>query len=135
MAGSFQLSVITPEREFFKGEVESLTVETVDGQLCVLASHVPMATALSVGIMKIKKSDGETVEATHTEGFLEVRPRNIVTMLVQACEWPHEIDALRAEEALKRAAAYTKGQRDEEKRIRSALLRATVRLRLKYKKK
>lgn len=129
---SFQLRVITPEREFFTGEVETLIVESIDGQLCVLAGHEPMVTALGVGVMKITKHGGKAVEATHTEGFLEVSRRG-VTLLAQACEWPEEIDLRRAEEAYERAQERARDAKGGDDVIRNkiSLLRASTRIKVK----
>ena len=129
---SFHLSVITPEREFFNDEVEILTVETIGGQLCVLAGHEPMVTALGVGVMKIKLHGGKTLEATHSEGFLEVTKRGVM-LLSQACEWPDEIDIRRAEEAYERARARVRAPKSTDDVVHSkiALVRAMTRIKVK----
>lgn len=129
---TFHLEVITPEREFFSGEAESLTVETIAGQICILAGHLPLVTALSVGVLKIIKAGGEVLQATHTQGFMKVR-REKVLLLVQACEWPDEIDLPRAEEAYARAQARARSARgtDETIRLKVAMLRASTRIRVK----
>ncbi|MCE5236601.1 MAG: ATP synthase F1 subunit epsilon [Eubacteriales bacterium] len=132
MALTFRLSVITPEREFFSGDAESLTVETIDGQICVLANHEPLVTALNVGVLKIVKRGGEVLRATHTEGFMQVN-RDSVTLLAQACEWPHEIDLPRAEEAYARAQARAREAKnvDDVIRLKVAMLRASTRIKVK----
>ena len=132
MAQSFHLDVITPEREFYSGEVESLTVETIDGQICVLAGHLPLVTALGVGVMRIVKRGGEVAEAAHTEGFMHVG-RDKVVMFAQACEWPNEINLPRAEEAYARAQARSREAKDtnEAIRLKVAMLRATTRIKVK----
>lgn len=131
MPNSFQLSVLTPEREFYNDRVESLIVESIDGQICILADHVPLVTALSVGTLKIKK--GDTVrEAFHSEGFMEVRPEGTIVLL-QACEWPEEIDVNRAEEARLRAEARIEQQKNAESiaKGKAALSRALTRIKVK----
>ena len=132
MALTFRLSVITPEREFFSGEAESVTVESIDGQICVLANHVPLVTALNVGVLKIVKRGGETLLATHTEGVMQVN-RDSVVLLAQACEWPDEIDLRRAQEAYARAQARAHTLKSGDAVIRNdiALMRAMTRIRVK----
>lgn len=129
---SFILNVITPEREFFSGEVESLTVETIAGQICVLAGHTPLVTALGIGVLKITKRGGERVAASHSEGFMQVTPEK-VSVFAQSCEWPDEIDLPRAEEAFARAQERAREEKntDDAIRIKVAMLRATTRIRLK----
>lgn len=102
----FHFEIMTPERQFFKEDVQAVTVECVDGQLTVLAGHQPMVAALAVGEVRILSDEGWK-EAFNSEGFLEVRPDRVL-MFSQACEWPEEIDVNRAKEALERAQARLK---------------------------
>lgn len=127
---TFELSIMTPERQFFAGQVEALTVTGMDGQMTVLASHAPMVVSLDVGEIAIKQ-DGKWREAANTEGFMEVLPEGVV-MFVQACEWPEDIDVRRAEEAKHRAEERIRQQQSifENKSSKIALARAMVRLRI-----
>lgn len=131
MAKSFNLVILTPEREFYNGSVESLTVESIDGQICILADHIPLVAALGVGMMKIKKGD-EVLEAFHSEGFMEVRSDGTI-VLSQACEWPDEIDIRRAQEAKERAEHRIEQRKNSESIARSkiALSRALTRIKVK----
>ena len=102
MAKSFNLMVVTPEREFFSGEAVYVSVQSIAGTLGVMAGHVPMVSALDVGVLEIHTDEHTTRTAFHSEGFIEVRPE-CVYILSQACEWPEEIDEKRALEAEHRA--------------------------------
>jgi F-type H+-transporting ATPase subunit epsilon len=101
MSATFELTVMTPEREFYSGEAEALTITGLDGMLTVLANHAPMVSCLDIGTISIKK-DGVWKGAFSSEGFMEV-VNNSVMVFVQSCEWPEEIDMKRAEEAKRRA--------------------------------
>lgn len=131
MSKSFRLTVLTPEREFYKGPAESLTIESIDGELCILAEHIPMVAAVGVGELKIKTGD-KVLTAFHSEGFLEVHSDS-TTVLLQACEWPEEIDINRAKEALERAEHRLEQQRNVQTIARSkiALSRALMRIKVK----
>ena len=72
----FMLEILTPKRQFYRGEVEALTCTLPDGQLTVLKSHRPMLAALEIGSIMIKKG-GEWRTAFSSEGFIEVRPEEI----------------------------------------------------------
>ena len=102
MAKSFNLMVVTPEREFFNGEAVYVSVQSIAGSLGVMAGHVPMVSALDVGALVIQTDEHTSRTAFHSEGFIEVRPE-CVYILSQACEWPEEIDEKRAREAEERA--------------------------------
>ena len=101
MPKPFRLMVLTPEREFYNDEAYSVTVNTIAGHIGVLADHIPMVTVLTVGELTIRVGD-EVKTAFHSEGVMEVRTDGVI-ILCQACEWPEEIDAERAQKAEERA--------------------------------
>ena len=120
---------MTPERQFFSGQVEALTITGIDGKMTVLAGHAPMVASLAVGEISIKQ-DGVWREAVNSEGFMEVLQDSVV-VFVQACEWPEDIDMRRAEEAKHRAEERIRQRQSiwENKSSKIALARAMVRLR------
>jgi len=128
MAKLFNLTIITPERQFFSGQVEALTVTAPDGKMTILADHIPIITPLVVGTLSIKIS-GEWRDAFNSEGFMEVRHGEVV-VFVQACERPEEIDIRRAEEARRRAEERLRQKQsiNEYKQSKIALARAMARL-------
>ena len=130
---TFELSIMTPERQFFSGQVEALTVTGIDGQMTVLAGHAPMVVSLDIGEISIKQ-DGTWRQAVNTEGFMEVLGDSVV-MFVQACEWPEDIDVRRAEEAKHRAEERIRQRQSilESQTSKIALARAMVRLRAPHR--
>jgi F-type H+-transporting ATPase subunit epsilon len=130
MAKLFNLKILTPQRQFFDGDVESIIVTTTDGKFQILADHVPMIMPLAVGTLVIKTLDGNR-EVFNSEGFLEVKHEGVL-IYVQACERPGEIDRHRAEEALNRAEERLRQQQSmqEYRQSKMALARAMARLRL-----
>lgn len=133
MAKFFKLEVLTPERQFYCGEAQSLTIITSDGSFTFLADHVPAVMTIAVGSMVVKTPD-ETIEAFTSEGFLEIRREGII-VYVQACERPEEIDKLRANEAQKRAEERLRQKQSmkEYGQTKMALARAMARLRVSKK--
>lgn len=134
MAQPFNLLVVTPEREFFSGEAIYVSVQSIAGSLGVMHGHVPMVSALDVGVLVIQTDEHTTRTAFHSEGFIEVRPE-CVYILSQACEWPEEIDEKRALEAELRAQERLAQQRGEDLgsmgHSKVALMRAMTRRRVK----
>jgi len=126
----FDLKILTPEREFFDGEAEAVTVEALDGQVTILADHTPFITPVSVGMIRIKK-DGLWAESVNSEGFMEVNHQGVM-IFVQTCEHPDEIDRRRAEEALRRAEEQLRQKQSMSEYAQSklALARAMARLRV-----
>lgn len=102
---SYRLFVVTPERVVYDGEAVSLTVKTTEGEVGVLAGHIPYVAALDIGRMKILDNGGNEHLASLAGGILRVE-RERVTILSDACEWKSEIDIERAKRAEERARSY-----------------------------
>ena len=89
----FNLQIISPTRVFFDGDIDMVEMKTTEGEIGVLAGHIPLTAILEPGVLRIKKSD---------DGFVKIT-KDKVTILAESCEWPDEIDVNRANEAKTRA--------------------------------
>ena len=69
----FFLEIITPEKTFYRGEVDSINIPALGGACTVMAGHQPMVFATEPGVIRITEN-GKTREAFMSEGFVEVRP-------------------------------------------------------------
>jgi len=98
----FTLSIVTPEKVFFEGQIESLSVPGTEGYLGVLSHHAPLITALKPGLIEFRDDQSDIKLMAVSGGFLEVSD-NIATLLADAIEFADQIDFERAEAALKRA--------------------------------
>ncbi len=130
MADSISLKVVTPVRLVLEEQVDELTAPGPLGQLGILPDHAALMTTLEIGQLGYRKS-GAAAVVTVTGGYAEVLD-NVVTVLANAAEFPHEIDTTRAEDAKARAerALDEGGQADEDRlaAARAALQRAVLRL-------
>lgn len=122
----FKVKVITPERIFFEGDADLLELKTSEGDIGILAGHIPLTAILAPGVMKITK-DGEGKEAALLDGFVEIL-QDRVTVLAEACEWPDEIDENRAKEAKIRAERRLSEGDGDLARAEMALRRALIRI-------
>ncbi|GAB1396019.1 MAG TPA: ATP synthase F1 subunit epsilon [Saprospiraceae bacterium] len=77
-----KLIVLTPESEYFQGNVKSVKVPGVSGQFEILANHAALLSALSKGKVRIIKEDGQKETFEIESGFIEVL-RNEVALLVR----------------------------------------------------
>lgn len=94
--------IVTAEREVFvEDDVDEVVVPGIEGELTVLPEHAPLLTMVKPGVILLRKS-GEDIDMAVTGGFIEVR-QDRVTILADAAERAEEIDAVRAEEARRRA--------------------------------
>lgn len=130
----FKVQVICPERVFFEGDCDMLEMRTTEGEIGVLAGHIPLTAVIAPGVLRIKNG-GDAKEAALHDGFVEILPDR-VRILAEACEWPDEIDVNRAKEALTRAERRIKGPGEIDlTRAEYAIRKAMVRIDLaeKYK--
>lgn len=101
MAKLFKFEVVTPMRKFFVGDVSSIVFETENGQMGVMADHIPMLVANKDCTLKIE-SEKETKFAFITEGFIEITGKK-VTAIVDDAEWCDEIDTQKDLDSIRRA--------------------------------
>jgi len=131
MARTFLLSILTPEHEFYNGQVQMLNVSAIDGELCVLPGHAPTVVGLTEGELTLRDAEGNVRWAAASDGFMTVTQDETVMML-QSAEWPEDIDRVRAEraEAKAREALLQKQDRQSYMMNQAMLLRAMTRLRV-----
>ena len=128
MADMFKLQVVTPDKEFYAGEVSMVELTTTEGQIGVYASHIPLTAIVAPGVLRIHEASEVKKAALHA-GFVEILPDE-VKILAEVVEWPDEIDVNRAEEARIRAERRIKDNAAETDTLRAemALKRALPRL-------
>lgn len=128
----FFLEIITPEKKFFGEEALQVICQTPQGEMGVLKGHRTAVAVLNVGEIRIKTINGDWKNAFIAGGFMEVRNDRVI-IFSQCCEWPEEIDELRAEQARKRALdkiEHTKNIK-EHRHNEISLARAMARLKIK----
>lgn len=126
----FHVQVVSPDRIFFEEDIEMLEIKTTEGEIGVLAGHIPLTSIIAPGVVRFIVN-GESKEAALHDGFLEILPDRVM-ILAESCEWPDEIDMNRAREAKNRAERRLKGSEGEinEARAEMALRKALLRLEL-----
>jgi F-type H+-transporting ATPase subunit epsilon len=129
VANLFPFEVHTPYRRFFHDHIEAQVITLIDGEIGVYADHSAFTAPVETGILRIKDRDGRWRSAFTTEGILEVKEHKTVLM-VDAAEWPEEIDQERALEAKERAESTLRSKmlKFETDNAASSLKRAKFRL-------
>ena len=83
----FPLKIATPTGLLFEGEAYMLSVRGVDGDLAVLAGHVPFVTALKEGTVRLYAApDAKPKTGRATGGILTVSEEG-VTLLSADLAW------------------------------------------------
>lgn len=130
MATPYRLRVVTTQREIFDGEVTYAHVSGVDGDLGVLAHHMPIVTPLKIAPVDLETATGERLHIAVHAGFLEVDPQGAV-ILSEVAERKEDIRVDRARSALERAEQALAQAPDEEGRVRATAARERARTRLR----
>lgn len=124
----FKLRIVTPDRDFYEGDVSMVEFNTTEGEIGVLKGHIPLTVVVAPGIINITEENGTRKAALHS-GFAEILQDSVVIM-AEIIEWPEEIDLERAEGARERAEERlrTKTPETDILRAETALQRALARI-------
>lgn len=98
MARSYPLDVVTPERRIFRGQVEFLMVRGSDGDLGILAGHIPLITGVR-GCAALIRQGSDEWQLAISGGFLTVHADGVI-LLAEAAETKADIDLAEARAAL-----------------------------------
>lgn len=130
MAKRIPLSIVTPERVAWEGDVDALVVPAHEGQLGILPGHAPLLAHLRAGTVVIRSQGEEPRLLAVSGGFVEVI-NGRVSVFAETAELADEIDAERARQAAERAKAQLKHHHEEklDLQAQAALERALARLR------
>ncbi len=72
MSGSVEVHVVTPEREVWAGQAETVIARGVDGEVGILTGHAPMMVQLAIGPLRIQTEGQPEVAAVIDGGFMHV---------------------------------------------------------------
>ena len=130
--GRLRMEIVTPDRVVLATEADYVSLPGTEGEFGVLPDHIPFFAALKIGCLHFE-IDGKTKYASIGGGFAEIAD-NRVQLLVDSGELAEEVDAPRADSALRRAEERlnaARGQYDNAinvHRAELALQRALTRL-------
>lgn len=75
---TFPLVISSPDGDVFREEIIKIRLRGTEGELAVMAGHVPFVTAVKAGNVEITKTD-ETVFAGNVDGgILTVSPEGTI---------------------------------------------------------
>lgn len=130
MENKFKLTIMTPDKEFFNGEVVKLNSEDSDGRFGILPNHSSIVSDLIPTVTSFQDINNKEFHCFTSNGVIKIK-NNVVVMICDAAEWPEEIDKDRATAAKIRAEERLKEkEKIDIKRAENALKRSLVRLKL-----
>nr|QWK40019.1 ATP synthase CF1 epsilon subunit [Swertia dichotoma]QWW91007.1 ATP synthase CF1 epsilon subunit [Swertia dichotoma] len=125
---TLNLCVLTPNRIVWDSEVKEIILSTNSGQIGVLANHAPIATAVDIGILRIR-IDAQWVTLALMGGFARIG-NNEILVLVNDAETGSDIDPQEAQQTLEIAEANLRKAQGKRQTIEAnlALRRARTRV-------
>nr|YP_010708267.1 ATP synthase CF1 epsilon subunit [Pimpinella crispulifolia]WCR48026.1 ATP synthase CF1 epsilon subunit [Pimpinella crispulifolia] len=125
---TLNLCVLTPNRTVWNSKVNEIILSTNSGQIGVLPNHASVATAVDIGILKIRL-DGQWLTMALMGGFARIG-NNEITVLVNDAEKGSDIDSHEAQQTLEIAEANLRKAEGKRQKIEAnlALRRARTRV-------
>nr|YP_010334181.1 ATP synthase CF1 epsilon subunit [Gladiolus x gandavensis]YP_010723843.1 CF1 subunit epsilon [Gladiolus communis]UNH89977.1 ATP synthase CF1 epsilon subunit [Gladiolus x gandavensis]WDW30883.1 CF1 subunit epsilon [Gladiolus communis]WEM32224.1 ATP synthase CF1 epsilon subunit [Gladiolus x gandavensis] len=125
---TLNLCVLTPNRIIWDSEVKEIILSTNSGQIGVLPNHAPIATALDIGLLRIRLND-QWLTVALMGGFARIS-NNEITILGNDAEINTDIDPQEAQQALEIAEANLSRAQGKRQAIEAnlALRRARTRV-------
>jgi len=128
-----KLSLVTPERKTFEGDIDQVTIPSTEGNITVLPNHMSLVTSIIPGELIFKQGSKETSIASGY-GFAQINGKQ-VSILTDLAEEATDISEKEAEEARKRAEETLKNKErlssEEYAVVAASLEKSLTRLRIK----
>lgn len=86
---SFLLNISSPEGNLFSGDVTMLTVRGTEGELAVMADHIPFVSYVTPCDCKVEFEDGSE-RTGHTEGGILTVGKDKTILLSGSFIWKNE---------------------------------------------
>lgn len=123
MAQTFKFELVSPERILFSGDVVSVIVPSVEGEMTILAGHAPLVAALKTGIVFVQTNDNNGKEFFVNGGLAEVNA-STTTILAEQGRFIEDVNASVLEQEIVTAETRLAATQDEaeKKRLHDVLV-------------
>ncbi|MDR2296651.1 MAG: F0F1 ATP synthase subunit epsilon [Clostridiales Family XIII bacterium] len=133
MPKSVLLDIITPEKLFYRGEIELVIARTLTGDEGFMASHIWACKLLATGELWIQEAGKKDFRiAAVSGGFIDIKDK--FTIFTDYAEWPEEIDVERAKRSGERAKEWlkehTRADRNEQEILKARVDMSKARTRI-----
>ena len=125
---TLNIRVIAPDRTVWDANAEEVILPSSTGQLGILTGHVPLLTALDIGVMRVR-IEKEWQPIILLGGFAEV-DKNTITILVNGAEKVSDIDIEKEKKALEIAASRLAEAKSKKEKIEATQNLRKVRARV-----
>ena len=134
MANTVKLEIVTPEKHFYRGEVELVIARTLNGDEGFMAGHTWGCKLLDIGEIWIREPEAEANTyklAAVGGGFIDIKESIII--FADSIEWKKDIDVDRANREKEAAEDWLRKNEEsapeyEVKRVRNEMKKCEMRL-------
>ena len=135
---SFHLKIVSLDGMFFDGEARQVSLRAIDGEVSILAGHIPYVTAIAAGECRVYVEGTDQIRRAACIGGLLTVTKEQVLVAATTFEWAENIDYDRAIIAKTQAEDIlsSNSANDHRKEVaKNKLRRANTRLKVveKYK--
>jgi F-type H+-transporting ATPase subunit epsilon len=120
---TFKFELVSPERILFSGEVVSVIVPSVEGEMTILAGHAPLVAVLKPGIVMLQTDANNGKEFYVSGGIAEVNAESL-TILAEQARFIEDVNLSVLDQEIVTAETRLAGSQDEaeQKRIAEQLV-------------
>lgn len=114
---TFKFELVSPERILFSGDVVSVIVPSVEGEMTVLAGHAPLVATLKTGIVFVQTTDNNGKEFFVNGGLVEINAAS-TTILAEQGRFLEDVNAALLDQEILTAETKLTGSHDEDEKKR-----------------
>ncbi len=128
---TFPLHIVSQEKVLITEDVVSVSVPTSEGEITVLAEHIPLFSQVKTGQLIYRTPDAEA-SLVVSDGFVNVAPSGEVTVMVDNGILDRDISLEKAQDAVKAAKETMEKTQDQrelmmaEASLRQAMMEVKV---------
>lgn len=101
MSKKLQLKIVTPEKLILEELVDQVTVPTTEGEITILADHIPLIASLKSGDM-VAVSNGENIPMAVVGGFVEINKTENLTIVTILADFAEHVSSM-SEDTIEKA--------------------------------
>ncbi|MDU0340446.1 F0F1 ATP synthase subunit epsilon [Bosea rubneri] len=116
---TFKFELVSPERILFSGDVVSVIVPSVEGEMTVLAGHAPLVAVLKPGIVMLQTDANNGKEFYVSGGIAEVNAESL-TILAEQARFIEDVNLEVLDKEILTAETRLAGSQDEAEQKRLA---------------
>ncbi|MEL6731515.1 MAG: ATP synthase F1 subunit epsilon [Bacteroidota bacterium] len=78
---AFNLEIVTPDKQVFSGNVQSVQVPGAQGSFQILYNHAPIISTLGRGKVKVVEENGNEITYNAQDGVVEVLKNKAIVLV------------------------------------------------------